>query len=308
MDGRKIVEVIGNHEIVHDHLEHLIDVSRPGQQAGLFQPFEDVGFSLALPGAFAGRGRSIRRSLAGILNRVWGIQEHASQLLFASGALQVVTPKASLRPEAKVRPAAVSEGGCFAIHVNRQAEGGLEVFPPTVKVKYEACLRAERPIEADDVVVAVFNPDASLEEPPFFDVRTRPQIKDQAAHLAQKLPANELELVVLAIEAADIEKNGRRKEAGLKLEGKEASQWPARKRLAQGSAFLLGAGKERPLDDALAHFEPPQEVVVTRDHRGTPFPVLTKLLDIGLDARAIFAEQLHQLALAGHDVVYNLRN
>src|ERR1700674_862047 len=90
--------------------------------------------------------------------------------------------------------------GLLGINKRRQPDAGAKVLTPAIKVQVIAGsrMRIVSAIEADDVVVLVLDPDAA-EEPALAGAFPGCDIHGDAAYFAEELPANESEVVILAL-------------------------------------------------------------------------------------------------------------
>src|SRR5208282_2943010 len=123
------------------------------------------------------------------------------ELRVAAEILQVVAPEPRLRLVIKRLTQAIFEDGLLGINQRRQPDSaGAEVLTPTVKVQVitGSRMRIVRAVKADDVVALVFDPDAA-EEAALAGVFLGGNVDDDAAHLAEKLAADEREVVILAL-------------------------------------------------------------------------------------------------------------
>jgi hypothetical protein len=118
--------------------------------------------------------------------------------------VEVVAPQARLRFEGAKRGAlgdAVLHIAFFAVNVGGQPFVLAGVHAPAVEIEVVASARrtAVGAVEANDVIVLVFGPDAAGKAA-LSAVGQRVDIENDAAHFAQKFPANISEFVVLAVE------------------------------------------------------------------------------------------------------------
>src|SRR5690606_16461895 len=96
----------------------------------------------------------------------------------------------------------------FTVHVGRQPDAIAGVDAPAVHVQ-EDLLAEPRPLHvpvhavvADDVVLAILDPDATREA--VLRLALRADVEDERAHLAEELAAHEPEVVALAVERGPV--------------------------------------------------------------------------------------------------------
>src|ERR1700735_2873979 len=97
----------------------------------------------------------------------------------------------------------------LAENVSGQPEAGLHVQTPAVKVKIKPVDSSDRRIhtvKSHNREALILGPNASL-EPAFSRFGQRGQVEDYAANFAQELPANVVELIVLAVESVRVDVN-----------------------------------------------------------------------------------------------------
>ena len=128
-------------------------------------------------------------------------------------------------------------------------------------------------IEANNVVVLVFNPYPS-QESPVAGVLFGLNVDDQAAHFSKELPANELEFVVLLLEIL-IQHDHLGETQRQKLHRVNIGE------LAQNPLLEARFSLEQAILRAIAHVEPSQEVPIA-DRRSLGFAVGLEVLNIGL--------------------------
>src|ERR1700726_949802 len=193
------VEVIGDHHVVDDGLEHLVDLALRRDQADLLQAVNHVDLSLTFPGALGFDGSSVLGFLTLILDRLRSVDGDLGKLRAAAEILQVVAPEPRLRLVMKRLTDTVFEIGLLGIDKRRQPDAGAEVLAPAVKVQVitGSWMRIVSAVEADDVVVLIFDPDAA-EEPAFAGVFLGGNVPDDAAYFAEELAADKSELVLPA--------------------------------------------------------------------------------------------------------------
>src|SRR4029077_13958256 len=89
----------------------------------------------------------------------------------------------------------------FAVDVRRQPGSGAHVEAPTVEVEVSSHLglREVGAVEADDIVILVFDPDTPLKAPRR-GLRFGLDINHETANFAEELPAHKREVVILLLE------------------------------------------------------------------------------------------------------------
>ncbi len=89
---------------------------------------------------------------------------------------------------------------CFGVDVGREPGARTHVQTPAIEVEKEVYLRLRiiRAVEANDVVVLIFHPDAAFEASDFL-IFFGLNIDHQAANFTQELTADEVEVVVLLL-------------------------------------------------------------------------------------------------------------
>src|SRR5260370_25101478 len=194
------VEVIGDHHVVDEGLEPLVVSAFRRNQSDLLQTVKHIDFGLAFPGALGFDGSSVLGFLTLVLDRLWSVDGDLGELRAAAEILQVVAPKPRLRVVMQRLTNTVFEIGLLGIDKRRQPDARAEVLPPAVKVQVIAGsrMRIVSAIEADDVVVLIFDPDAA-EEPALASVFLGGNIHDNAAYFAEELAADESEVVIPAL-------------------------------------------------------------------------------------------------------------
>src|SRR5437667_10985412 len=128
------------------------------------------------------------------------LDEHLAQLLLLPGVPQVVAPKPRLRAKclvSDVHGPLVAHAAFFAVNERREPEVFPDVGAPTVEIEVVAGQRrpAIRAVETHDVKILILHPDAS-DEASFILPAYRIDVKNQAAHLAQKLAPHILQPVI----------------------------------------------------------------------------------------------------------------
>src|SRR5208337_4837942 len=95
--------------------------------------------------------------------------------------------------------------GLLDINEGRHPTASLYVDPPTVEMEVNTRRGAVGvcPVQTHDLEIPILHPDSSFELSRGFRVARR-HIEHQASHLAQKLLAHEVELIVPAIETVRI--------------------------------------------------------------------------------------------------------
>src|ERR1700693_2698680 len=173
--------------------------------------------------------------------------------------IQVVTPQPRLRLEGL-------EGGMFsisilhvaffAIYKGRQPFVFSGVGAPAVKVKIKTAGRRSRigAVEAHDVVVLVFHPDAPRETT-LSRARQRINVKNHAAYFAQKFLAGICELVVLTVKSVRVQINHLQKSTRQKIAGEKASN-------TEQQFSLAAVIDERLQLHALCQLRAPQKISV----------------------------------------------
>ena len=149
-------------------------------------------------------------------------------------------------------------------------------------------MRIVSAVEADDVVVLVFDPDAA-EEPALASVFLGRDVDDDAAHFAEELAADESEIVILALKIL-IEDHHLGKAQRQKLHGINVAQFAEH---AFAEAGRRGRS-ESAVIGALAHIQAAQEVhVADGDGRAEVF-VFLQILEIGLHQRMKLLHLRHE--------------
>ena len=114
------VEVIGDHHVVDDGLENLVDFTFRRDQADLLQAVNYIGFGLALPCPLGFNGGSILCFLTLVLDRLRSIDGDFGELRVAAEVLQVVAPKPCLRLVIQRLTQTILEIRLFGINQRRQ--------------------------------------------------------------------------------------------------------------------------------------------------------------------------------------------
>src|SRR5258706_10765804 len=91
------IEVVGDHHVVADGLQDLIDLAFRSEQADLLESIDDVDLSLAFPGALGFDGSCVLRFLALILYRLRRVDGDVGKFGTPPKIFQVVTPQTGLR-------------------------------------------------------------------------------------------------------------------------------------------------------------------------------------------------------------------
>src|ERR1700730_1542265 len=128
------VEFIGDHHVVDDGLEHLVDFAFRRNQADLLQAVNYVDLSLTFPGALGFDGSSVLGFLTLVLNRLGSVDGDLGELRAAAEILQVIAPEPRLRLVMQRLTNTVFEIGLLGIDKGSHAAataGGLR--PPAPK-------------------------------------------------------------------------------------------------------------------------------------------------------------------------------
>src|SRR5208283_6230765 len=102
-----------------------------------------------------------------------------------------------------------------------QPETRLHIGAPAIEMEVPAgvAVPVVRAIEANDVEILIFHPDAS-HEAPLVILLGRRHVKYEAAYFAEKFAANIIKLIVLLVEAVGINKNHLQEAVGQELHRK----------------------------------------------------------------------------------------
>src|SRR5262249_25273355 len=127
---------------------------------------------------------------------------------FLRGVAEVVAPEARLRFEIELLAQRVVKVFFFAVNKSREPHTGLNVGAPAIEIEIPAGVAAAavRAVEANDVEILVFDPDAACEAS-LAGFWKRGDVEHKAAHFTKKFTVNVVELVVLLIEAVGVEEN-----------------------------------------------------------------------------------------------------
>ena len=118
-------------------------------------------------------------------------------------------------------------------------------------------------VEADDIAVSIFDPDAA-QEPPGARARFGPNVEHQRSHLAQKLAAHEDEIIMGAIVVIQVDEHHVH-EPGRRVGNLEScAQRPKNIGRTLEEALRLVSGFVRLGGEALAEIDPVQHVFVRR--------------------------------------------
>src|SRR5580692_3445920 len=120
----------------------------------------------------------------------------------------VVAPQPRLRLEVQLLTHRVVQIALLAIDKGRHPNARLHVRAPAVEVEVPARVPAAaiRAVEAHDVVILIFHPDAS-QEAALSRLFLRRDVEDQAAHFSQKFALYVVKLVVLLVESVRVYEN-----------------------------------------------------------------------------------------------------
>ena len=251
------VQIVGDLKIVDDGVENLIDAARAGNQAGAFEAVENVVFRLALPGAETFDRRRIGNLRALVLN-VSRLNRKVGELL---GALlgRGVAPEAGERFEVRfVNLHEVRQLGFFAVDFVGQPEVRAGVDAPAIEVHIHVAGRRTTvgSVEAHDVAAAVFNPDIA-DEVAAASAFQRSDREDERADIAEEFAAQEVELIVIAVEGSAIEQHHLSEAFWQIADGEEAREQieaaAGRRRFREIGSFA----------DAVRQIDFPEEVVVS---------------------------------------------
>src|SRR6202521_5810705 len=170
----------------------------------------------------------------------------------------------------------VLEIGLLGINKRRQPDAGAKVLTPAIKVQVIAGsrMRIVSAIEADDVVVLVLDPDPA-EEPALAGVFLGCDIHDDAAYFAEKLAADETEIVIPALKIL-IHDHHLGKAQGQELHGIYVVQLAEH---AFAEAGRRGRG-ESAVIGTLAHIQSAKEVHVADGDGSVDVFVFPKILEI----------------------------
>ncbi len=167
----------------------------------------------------------------------------------------------------------------LAIHERRQPKPWLYVRAPAIEMEVPAGVpvAAVSAIEANDVIILVFNPDAS-HEPAMVALFGGCHVENQAAHFAKEFAANIVKLVVLLIEAVGIDKDHLQKPIGQELHGEAEEVSDGTDHFPPLAAGVI-QGHER---YTLSEVGAAKEVLVAGRHRAQVLIGL-QVLNVGLD-------------------------
>ena len=219
-------------EVVHDRLEHFVDVAGWREQSALVEALEHVLFRFLFPSALAHDGRELARLIRGIAHGGL-VDPDRRELSLRLHAFGLVPPQSHLRLDAwQLYFGLVVVRICFlAVHVRRQPESGQDVYAPAIHMKRELLPKEGRQrlidvaadaVEAHDVVVAILDPDAARES--VADVVLRFHVEHDASRFADEFPADVLEVVSLPIEQVPVGYAHRGKAVGQVLDGELARE------------------------------------------------------------------------------------
>src|SRR5258708_33048976 len=160
------VEVIGDHHVVDDGVEHLVDSAFRRDQADLLQAVNHVDLSLTFPGALGFDGGSVLGFLTLVLDRLRSVNGDLGELRTAAEILQVIAPEPRLRLVMERLTNTVFEIGLLGINKRRQPHAGAEVLAPAVKGQEIAGSRMGMVIavESVSVEVSIYNPEPADEQ------------------------------------------------------------------------------------------------------------------------------------------------
>src|SRR5215469_11536677 len=116
----------------------------------------------------------------------------------------VVPPDPGLRLEPRNMASRIAGIGLLGVDIGWHPAYAQDVQPPAIEVK--GSRPGERSRKADDIEVVIFNPEPSRESQ-ILRVFPRLHIDHRTAHLAQSLPTNETEPVVLTIEVIFVDEH-----------------------------------------------------------------------------------------------------
>ena len=185
------------------------------------EAIDHVVFGLLLPAPLARDRRQLSRRIGAILHRRL-VDLNRGELLLRPRAFQVVAPEAHLGlhlRQPRKGQLVVGRVRFLAIHVGRQPQSRERVHAPAVDVERDLLAEEARErvvdvpadaVEPHDVVVAILHPDASGEAIGLLALRF--QIEHEAARLAEKLAADEREVVPLPVQEPPV-RHGHRGEA-----------------------------------------------------------------------------------------------
>src|SRR5579883_11538 len=212
------VDIIGDLEVVDDGFEDLVDFALGGHQTDAFEAVNNVVFRLAVPGALGLNRGKVVGGLGVVLHG--SLDENLAELLFLGVAVQVVAPEAGLGLEIELLGNGVVQILFLRVDEGRQPQAGLHVGAPAIEVEIPACVAVAGvgAVEANDVEVLIFHPDAA-EEAAAVVLFERGHVENEAANFAQEFAANVVELIVRTVEAVGVEEDHLQEAVGEELHG-----------------------------------------------------------------------------------------
>ena len=298
-DRPRQLDIVGDLQVVDDRLKNFVEFAIGRQQSGALQALENVVFCLLLPFALRGQRRRILRGGRIVLH---AIHPDVCQLVVRGTHLQVVSPQAGLRLECDLVLCAGSKVTFFAVDIGRYPISRYQVQPPAIHVEVVAVARRVSigSVQADDVEVLIFYPDAA-QEAASSGVFFRCYVKYQRADVARELAPDVAEIIVRPVEivAVGVNHPGKAEWRVLKLEhlGEAAEH-------AFFHALVLLFQIVVPVD-RVAQIHAAQEVTVVARH-GAELRILGQILYIGLDHGRARGHHLDQALLALDDAVNHL--
>src|ERR1700719_829390 len=152
------------------------------------------------PRALRFYGRRVLGFLTLILQTLRVVHRNLGKLGIAVEIFQVISPKPRLRLVMQSLPDTVLQVRLLGIDQRGKPDARAKILAPAVKVKVITGSRVRRvsPVKPHNVVILVFDPDAA-KETPLAGIFFWSYVDYDAAQLSQKLPAYEVEVVILAL-------------------------------------------------------------------------------------------------------------
>src|SRR5205085_8895129 len=173
--------------------------------AGTLQTLQNVIFGFLLKGAHALHRSSVLCGSAFVFHR--GVNQYLREFVFLAGVLQVVAPDTALCLECHFVLRSKAEVAFFAVDVSRYPVSRDQVQTPAIHMEEVSITRAWSigAVQADNVEVLVFDPDASQKAsvPSAFLWR---DIEHQRANITQKLSPRIAKLIVRLVKVVAIGK------------------------------------------------------------------------------------------------------
>ncbi len=159
------LNVVADGDIVSHRLEDLVEVAGRSQKTSLHQAVENVSLGLRNPFPLRLQGAQILVLIALIL---YVVDFDRLVVRFMRRQLEAVAPDICLRLEGNRMLVALLR--LFDVDADREPEARLQVFAPAIEVEVVGAIvvaiaAGVGAIEADNVAVLVFNPDAAVKRP-----------------------------------------------------------------------------------------------------------------------------------------------